>query len=318
MSLWNLPDQIARRYRRTKKQLSWTVRCKLARKQLGGATHTVLLHPEKAPVFSAFYKLSHFAQLKITTDPTSKFDLAIYYHDETLRNPDPAIRKVAESRRVINFHLRDIRKETLQHIFGEVFGYNLAIDPLTHHGPAVRKSNLNAAHDGEVVQCPLKPHQLQPDSAYQRVIDNTVESPIPELTTERHVLDHRMPVMGDVIPICYLKYRPISSRFSNTNSYAEVADPDVKLSPDERAKIVRFCRAAGVDYAEVDVLRDNADGRIYLVDVNPTPWGPPNHIKPEHELLAVRKMAAGFRKGLLDYETRCARGEIGPLNPTAG
>ena len=38
--------------------------------------------------------------------------------------------------------------------------------------------------------------------------------------------------------------------------------------------MIRFCRAAGADYAELDVLRDRKNGRIYAVDLNQTPTGP--------------------------------------------
>jgi hypothetical protein len=30
----------------------------------------------------------------------------------------------------------------------------------------------------------------------------------------------------------------------------------------------------GLDFGELDILRDNDDGRIYIVDVNNTPSGP--------------------------------------------
>jgi hypothetical protein len=32
----------------------------------------------------------------------------------------------------------------------------------------------------------------------------------------------------------------------------------------------------GLDYGELDVLRDADDGRLYVVDVNTTPFGPVN------------------------------------------
>lgn len=39
----------------------------------------------------------------------------------------------------------------------------------------------------------------------------------------------------------------------------------------------------GLDYGELDILRNNLDGRIYVVDVNKTLWGPPqfNFKRPE-------------------------------------
>jgi len=88
----------------------------------------------------------------------------------------------------------------------------------------------------------------------------------------------RIPVICGKIPFAYKKYRPIETRFSNTNARAELVDKSAVISADEEAKILAFCRKQGVDYAELDVLRDNDTQKLYVVDVNPTPWGPPNHL----------------------------------------
>lgn len=37
----------------------------------------------------------------------------------------------------------------------------------------------------------------------------------------------------------------------------------------------RACRIMGLDYGELDVLRDTEDGKLYVADVNNTPWDPP-------------------------------------------
>lgn len=43
----------------------------------------------------------------------------------------------------------------------------------------------------------------------------------------------------------------------------------------EAELLLRLCRALGLDYGELDVLRDVEDGKLYVVDVNNTPWAPP-------------------------------------------
>jgi hypothetical protein len=35
----------------------------------------------------------------------------------------------------------------------------------------------------------------------------------------------------------------------------------------------------GLEFGELDILRDNLSQKIYILDVNNTPSGPPNHIK---------------------------------------
>jgi hypothetical protein len=54
-----------------------------------------------------------------------------------------------------------------------------------------------------------------------------------------------------------------------------------------------------LDYGELDLLRDRGDGRIYVVDVNSTPWGPPNHISEDQSRIAVARMASAFRQAFL-------------------
>lgn len=70
-----------------------------------------------------------------------------------------------------------------------VRGYGAGLDPLTHHGPCVRKSDLNA-HDGVIIQCPIV--QVDERSVYQKVIENT--------DADGNARDIRVPVFGSAIP----------------------------------------------------------------------------------------------------------------------
>ena len=45
------------------------------------------------------------------------------------------------------------------------------------------------------------------------------------------------------------------------------------FSVEEEEAILDLAARIGLDYGEIDVLRD-ADGEIYVVDVNKTPWWP--------------------------------------------
>ena len=66
------------------------------------------------------------------------------------------------------------------------------------------------------------------------------------------------------------------------------------LSLDEQEKITWFCKLLKVDYAELDVLRDNDSKLIYIVDVNPTPWGPPNHLEKHKVKESKQKLFDAF------------------------
>jgi len=50
-----------------------------------------------------------------------------------------------------NGHCLDISKSTLDRHHQEVFGYGLAVDPTSHAGPMLEKSEGNAVHDGREI-----------------------------------------------------------------------------------------------------------------------------------------------------------------------
>jgi hypothetical protein len=118
-------------------------------------------------------------------------------------------------------------------VAAEVFGHDIRIDPRAHVGRCVRKSDANALHDGSIIDCPIAAPER--GYVYQRVIDNAVG--------DGTVQDIRLPVFGELVPFCYLKYRPVANRFANVNSRVELSTTDSVISEDELARFRRFCRA---------------------------------------------------------------------------
>lgn len=193
------------------------------------------------------------------------------------------------SRPVINGDCTEVSKRAVNDAFEATFGYPLGVDPTTYEGRMVVKSNINAAHDGRLVQGPLAPAEVQPDCAYQKVIDNTVKD-------EEAVLDYRLPIHGKKFPLVYRKYRPSETRFNSRSVRTTLADPTEVFSNEELDKIHHMARRMGVDFGELDVLRDNEDGRIYVVDVNPTPWGPPRGMTASSREEALLRMKDSFEQ----------------------
>ncbi len=187
-------------------------------------------------------------------------DAAMYFEDQTLKAKTPP---PFTDRPALNYLCDDISKSHVADIFKTVFGYDLSVDPSSHNGPMVRKSEHNGAHDGAIIQGPIK---AEDGWVYQRVIDNQDGD---------HVLDLRCPTIGGTIPHIYLKRRPLDQRFANMNSSCELAQTQDWLSDEEQKKLSQFCAAMHLDWGGIDVLRDNSDGRIYVVDVNKTDMGPP-------------------------------------------
>jgi hypothetical protein len=156
-------------------------------------------------------------------------------------------------------------KQLVQEIAARSLGYSSAVDPMTHVGPCVVKSRRNATHDGRVVTCPLP--SRDPTLVYEVLIDNRVGA--------EEIHDYRLLLVFGEMPVAYVKYRPIITRFADQNSRVTLTTPEALLSAEEIAQCQTFAERIGMEYGELDVLRDAASDRIYIVDANNTPCGPP-------------------------------------------
>ena len=252
----------------------------------------ILFYPEIPAPVHVLYKVCLLLGHRVSIDPTKRFDIAVRWRDATFTPTDDTLSRLAGSREVLNSRCEDASKATVDTVFTQVFGYGLAINPRSHTGDYVRKSNLNAKHDGKIVGAPSEP---EPDVVYQRVVNNEVDGGL--------VQDIRAPVFRSTIPFVYLKYRPIEKRFSNRNTRVELASVEDMFSHEEAKQIIRFCQAIGLDYGEIDILRDKEDGRLYIVDVNTTPSGPPNQLSGEGGKVALEKLALAFQAACFAKDT---------------
>jgi hypothetical protein len=201
---------------------------------------------------------------------------AFYFEDATISDP-PA----CDHPRRFNFDCGDVSKSHVAAVFEQVFGYPLTIDPATWTGPAVEKGEDNGAHDGRIVQCPCP---ALPDRVYQRVVDNA---------DGEHVVDLRTPCVGGAPAMVFIKRRPVRDRFANYNSTVALTTPGEVFSGEELATLERFCAAMKLDWGGLDVLRDRADGRLYIVDVNKTDM-PPLRLPWKQKMEAVARLSRAF------------------------
>lgn len=185
-------------------------------------------------------------------------DAAFYFEDQTIATPPPP-----RHNRAFNFGVGDVSKSTVARVMEEAFGYPLAVDPATHVGEAVEKGEGNGLHDGRLVICPTEP---VPGKAYQRVIKTE--------GADGWAYDLRTACVGRRPVVVFLKQKPASARFSIQNTSVVVKTPEEAFSPAEIAQLERFCEAMQLDWAGLDVLREHASGRLYVVDVNKTDTGP--------------------------------------------
>ena len=231
-----------------------------ARARRGFTTKTILFYPDHPLVFHSLYRVCYELGYTMTTDPHAKADLVIAYQDVTVRD-NARIEELFKDRFVVNRKCTDIGKDHVEAVFQKVFGYGMAVDPRTCQGVCVRKSIDNAVHDGKVIVCRSEPEE---GYIYQKLINNT--------HGEGSVYDIRVTIIGEEVALVVLRYRSLSDRFDNTQRVVPVELNDV-LSTDEQKNILAYSKAFGLDCGEMDILRDS-DGRIFIVDVNPTSSAP--------------------------------------------
>lgn len=259
-------------------------------------TKTILFYPDEPRPFHALYKILMFLGYRITLDTQKNYDLAIQWwlaFDGNPFAPEKSLPFLKGTRKngvkYLNINCNDISKRRVNSVFKETFGYSLSVDPRKHNGTCVMKSNWNALHKGQIIKCPIEPKNV--DSVYQKLICNEIGNGLVE--------DMRVPIFKNKTPFVYLKYRSVKDRFvdrEHTNTKAIIVEMTEVLSKDELNNIHRFCERIGLDYGEVDVLRDRDDGRIYIVDANNTPSGPTSAISDDDGKLAVVRLAKAFEE----------------------
>ena len=182
----------------------------------------------------------------------------------------------------------DADKRRLADHFFRVFGYPLGVEPGYYSGKIVQKSLRNGAHDGHVLRSPVP---TRDDAVYQHLIDNR--------TCGNRIIDLRVPFIGGISPVCWIKCRPIENRFAAQSEWARLATPDELFNAEEQALVTRFCEEVRLEYGELDVLRDVQCDSIYIVDVNPTPYPLTHGIDPRDWSRAVQQMTVRFQEVFL-------------------
>jgi hypothetical protein len=220
-------------------------------------------------------------------------DLAIAWNPTTRYELDPDLLAAAGTQaRVLNARCTDIRKSTVARHFQAVFGYTLEIDPYTYSGTIVRKSENNGVRDETLVQGPLT--QIEPGYLYQRFVSYPTSSGMAEW---------RLFIVGRRPAAVYRLCAPPDNRFK-AGRHPEMTTLEESFTSEECQKIAQFCENIGLDFGNLDVLRDPNDGRIYISDCNNTPTGPSRKLPVRDQLRMVRRIASAFRREYLTYDRR--------------
>ena len=221
---------------------------------------TLAFYPQPSGPWYNAWLAARMSGIDVVKDPHLA-DAVFVFDDKTESETGETLDSSLKAK-AINHRIDDISKNRVAEVFKTVFEYSVDIDPLTYQGNAVQKSDANATHDGQVVECPLAPDAVKEGSVYQKLIDSTFDGARSE--------DLRMAYIGGEIPVVFRKYKIIEKRFGTDYDHVDVWTADEAFSKTEQSDLIKFCEAMGLDFGAVDVMRDKHDGRIYVVDVNKT------------------------------------------------
>ena len=274
-------DYLAHHLRPPGLQIAVALQVRGAAGALAAGRPELLVGPERLQLPETLWKLVRTLGVRVVTAPGPRVAAAVHWTLATWAAPSPLAGAV-------NGGCTDISKRRVEAASRAVLGYGAGIDPERHEGACVRKGDENARHDGVVVRAPVRP---EPGMIYQRLVDTEVAPGVIE--------ELRVPVVASALPGVYVKRRPVADRFGHGPSRALLARPADVFDRAERDALLRLCREMRLDFGELDVLRDRRDGRIYVVDVNRTPWGPPRTLGTRGALRAVGLAAEAFHDAFL-------------------
>jgi hypothetical protein len=228
----------------------------------------ILFYPDKVNIGG--HKVSFYIKklnIELTYDINSNPDIIIHWDK---RNKNQVSQEVSNlNKPIINKNCTNVKKCYVDEIFTRVFGYSSLINPEHFKGYAVKKTTQQAVHGGKIVECPteydrniIKGRGTNFKFIYQRFVNNRIN-----LTEVR---DYRVPIFNDKIPIVFIKDKPLPNTFHPFLEEKVSWDCNIEkhFTIDEHKKIVKFAKEFGLDFGELDILRDNSDGKIYIVDVN--------------------------------------------------
>lgn len=259
----------------------------------------VLFHPE-FPTMDGYTLVAMLHELDYqgVSNIDADYDIAVAWADRTWMDPDPALERIAARMPVWNIDCRDIGKRRVDAAMRAVFGYGAEVDPLTWHGRCAVKTDENARGRGGVVTTPIR--EPDPRMVYQRLI---------ECREHGRTVNYRVPVIAGSLPLCYVLERaPIVDYLKTDATACRLVETGDLFSAEEQQRILALCRDMHLDFGELDVLRDDDDGRIYVIDANKTPAGMGiayrHRWTPAQRRTALQRLSAAFAQAVAEGRPR--------------
>ena len=251
----------------------------------------LLTYPHIAKKGSKLWQICQDLGIEITND-INNFDKAIYWNTNPKSIPDARISKV----RAINIRCTNVLKNFVDSTWQRVCGYTITVNPKNCPYKYVQKSiyqyrsHTGEKHDGKIFHKNRNPDK---NYVYQKYVQTK--------TKDRYVTI-RVPVFNNHIPCLFLKKS--FHRFKESRMRIEIIWPDkIKdyIKPKELKWLRRFNQLAGVDFAEIDMIRDVNTGKIYVIDINNLAGdGIYNKLSKEDTLKVRQIFASYFRRFVLN------------------
>ena len=222
---------------------------------------------------STTYFMLRKAGVEMSNKLIGKYDVGIYWDPRMdINKQTPKLKQNGKKIKLINLFLVDTAKGFVAESFGQHFGYEYKVDPTTFNGYCISKHNGNGTKSCFFLKCPIEANDIFKDHSYQQIIDYT------DKKDPNTLYELRIPIVGGIIPCVLFKTRNRGLRFTSKNRSIQIVNPLKYLTEQECHKIITYCRYIGLEMGEIDVLRSQEDGQIYIIDVNNTSWWPPNKL----------------------------------------
>lgn len=221
----------------------------------------LLFYPDNTKDGAKVFSYCQWLGIENITDPTKDGIIAVFFNHpnpECIYPKDETIIELSKKYKVYNLNCNNTRKSHVAKIHKKVFGYNADIEN-NYRGRVFRKSELQYQRDEEI----LPAIGTNPDYYYMKYID----------TFEKGMgyVHHRVPYFDGEIPIVIkVGKRHPYKRKRSTNKH-QIGKPGEFFKQYELRLIKKFCKKIGLDYGELDVLRDIKTKKIFVVDVNDKP-----------------------------------------------
>lgn len=242
---------------------------------------TICFYPQTPGRSSKLLKYANRLGLEIAgPESLSRASALMFWKYHAYHDPeDPVLLEGIEkaaSRAIPIYNLGavDVRKATIDRYQIKHLGPSALVDSerlFEGRGVAVEKGDGQCTKDGRIVTLPIG--SAEAGKVYMKLIDTRRPAP-PRLDIAQTIgplprVDIRIPIFDGRIPFVIRKWK--DSVFKRGTWIGELLeDWSKELSADEAMQTVRLMKDIGIDYAEIDALRDSS-GELYIIDINPTP-----------------------------------------------